>query len=67
MATFVPLVASTSCPKNGAGEQITESTASFEGTTFFTSSTKLFASERVLFIFQLPAIIGLRIVYLPFK
>ena len=40
---------------------MTESTLSFEGILFFTASANSYASDAVLFIFQLPAIIGLRI------
>ncbi len=63
----VPLAMLTKLSKNRAGEQTTDSTFSLAGTAFVTSSTKLFASGSVLYIFQLPAIIGLRIICTPFQ
>lgn len=51
--------------KNKAGDPITASTLSKAGTLVFTASMNACASLAVLFIFQLPAIIGLRNILTP--
>ena len=57
----MPFNSSANEAKNNAGDPITESTTSFDGTAPLTALAKSTASANVLFIFQFPAIIGLRI------
>ena len=59
---FVPLITSLTAAKSTAGVQTT--TSHFASATSGTSAeTSAFASLGVLFIFQLPAMIGVRMVF----
>ena len=57
---FEPLAAASTAVKSTAGAAIPASTRSAEGSFDATASTNAFASSGFLFIFQLPAINGLR-------